>query len=209
MKFERNVSFFAIIAFLTLSVFSLNAAAQKPVDKPRELPLQLLGDSIEGIWDLNVSQSDDPLEKIRAMIQKPFSFSDKAESNERTDVPPISISMFPPQRMVLASNKGEITVNEFYPDHISTRTRKTDGIPDVYQSENNVYVAVRATREENRLWIQTVSPRGNRMLETFEIFDNGDKMKVTIQISDSDSRELLTLQRIYDRAILDDLSDYN
>ena len=207
MKKISSIS--AIILFLALSVFSINTAAQTFENKPNNLLGQLTGNSVEGVWDLNINESDDLIKKIQTLIQKTFALSEKGESAEQTEIPGVSISIFPPERLVLAGGENEMTINEFYPDVISTRTLINDGQTRSFQAENNFYIAVSAKKEENKLLIETLSPRGNRMKETFELFADGSKLKVSIQISDSNFKELLTLQRIYDRAILDDFSDYN
>lgn len=206
---KKNSTFSAIILFLALSVFSINTAAQTFENKPNDLLDQLTGNSVEGVWDLNINESDDLIKKIQTLIQKTFALSEKGESAEQTKIPGVSISIFPPERLVLAGGENEMTINEFYPDVISTRTMKTEGQTQMYQAENNFYITVRARKEENKLLIETLSPRGNRMKETFEFFADGSKLKVSIQIFDLNFKELLTLQRIYDRAILDDFSDYN
>ena len=206
---KKISTFSAIILFLALSVFSINTAAQTFENKPNDLLGQLTGNSVEGVWDLNINESDDLIKKIQTLIQKSFALSEKGESAEPTKIPGVSISIFPPERLVLAGGENEMTINEFYPDVISTRTFINDGLTRTYQAENNFYITVSARKENNKLLIETLSPRGNRMKETFEIFADGSKLKVLIQISDSNFQEVLTLQRIYDRAILDDFLDYN
>ena len=80
----------------------------------------------------------------------------------------------------------------FRPDSI------TDGRIHFYHN-NNAEVAVNALAKRNEITIETLSPRGNKMIETFELSDDSIKLKVTIRISDSNFKELLTLQRVYDR----------
>jgi hypothetical protein len=206
MKKISSIS--AIILFLALSVFSINTEAQTFEDTPNDLLNQLAGNSVEGIWNLNTEESDDPVSKIQTFIQKSFALSEKEESAEQTEIPRISISLFPPERLVMAGNENEMTINEFYLDVISTRTFINDGLTHSFQTENNFYITVRARKENNKLLIETLSPRGNRMKETFELFANGSKLKVLIQISDANLQEVLR-QRVYNRAILDDFSDYN
>lgn len=209
MKYNKFLSFFAVISFLTLSIFSFNIAAQSFEVKSSEFPDQLTSDSLEGVWGLNIAESDDPMQKVRTLIQKSFTNSDKTESAGQAEKPGISISMFPPEKLVLAGSENEMTINEFYPDYISTRTYINDGLPHFYQANSDTEIAVSARQEKNKLLIETVSPRNNLMEETFELFANGNKLKVTVRISDANFQELLTLHRIYDRAILDDLSEYN
>ena len=109
---------------------------------------------------------------------------------------------------MLIGGENEMTINEFYPDIVSTRTFITDGVTHISQA-NNADIAVSATREKNKLSIETLSPRGNQMIETFELSADGSKLKIIIRITDSNFQELLTLHRTDDRAILDDLLDYN
>ena len=179
-------------------------SAQTPKTNSGNLLKQLAGNSIEGVWKINVEESDDIARKIQTLIQKSFAFSDKALSTKQTEIPGISISIFPPERLVLAGGENEMTINEFYPDAISTRTFIIDGLTHIYQAKNEFNIAVIATEKEKKLLIETLSPRGNRMVETYELFADGNKLKVSIQVFDSNYKEFLTLQRIYDRAILDD-----
>lgn len=208
MKFNKILSFFAIIFFLTAFGFSVSAAAQTVGDKPFDLMSLINGNSVEGFWNLNINESDDIVQKIQNLMQKSNDYSDKAVSIEQTEIPAISISILPPERLVLIGGEDEMTINEFYTDIISTRTLITDGQIHFYHT-NNTDIAVNTLAKKNKLSIETLSPRGNHMMETFELSADGSKLKVSIQISDSNFQELLTLQRIYDRVISDDFSAYN
>lgn len=209
MKFNKLIPFFAIIFVLTATSFSTDTLAQIVEDEPYDLMSLTAGNSVEGFWQLNIDESDDPKRIIQTLIQKSNKFSDKDILEEQNEPPGISISILPPERLVLAGGEDEFTINEFYPDHIFTRTFPTDGLPHIYQSNNGGGMVVNASGEKSKLSIDTLSPRGNNMTETFELSADASKLKITIQISDSNLQELLTLQRIYDRAISDDLSEYN
>lgn len=202
----KITSMSAILLLIASSVFSINTAAQTLDGKQNELINRLVGDSVEGVWNLNIYESDDPVRKMVSLIQKSLSKTNETVQNE---VPGMSISIFPPERLVLAGGENEMTINEFYSNVISTRTIKPDGQSRLYQAENNAQAIVKAGGQRKLLLIETLSPRGNRMKETFELSGSGGKLKVLIQISDPNSKELLTLQRVYDRAGLDDSLDYN
>lgn len=206
---KKISSLSAILLFLGLSVFSINIAAQTLEGKQNDLMNQLLGDSVEGVWNLNIYESDDPVRKIQSLIQRALASPEREESAEQTVIPRVSISIFPPERLVVERGGNEMTINEFYPNEISTRTMKTDGQTHMYPAGNNFYIAVNVSREGQKMLVETHSPSGNQMVETFELSADGSKLKVTVQISDSNVRELLSLQRIYDRPISDDLSGYN
>ena len=81
MKKISSIS--AIILFLALSVFSINTAAQTFENKPNDLLDQLAGNSVEGVWDLNIYESDDPVKKIQTLIQKSFAFPKKENQQSR------------------------------------------------------------------------------------------------------------------------------
>ncbi len=202
----KITSMSAILLLIASSVFSINTAAQTLDGKQNELINRLVGDSVEGVWNLNIYESDDPVRKMVSLIQKSLSKTNETVQNE---VPGMSISIFPPERLVLAGGENEMTINEFYSNVISTRTINPDGQSRLYQAENNAQAIVKAGGQRKLLLIETLSPRGNRMKETFELSGSGGKLKVLIQISDPNSKELLTLQRVYDRAGLDDSLDYN
>ncbi len=189
-----------------MSVLTFKTAAQTPESNSENFLVRIAGSSIEGFWSLNIDESDNIEQKIQALIQKSYDTPDKMTSKEQTKTPAISISIFPPEKLALLGGEDGLTINEFYPDVVSTRTLITDGQIHFYHTSNSE-VAVRAQAIKNRLSVETLSPRGNQMLETFELSTDGGKLRVSILISDSDFNELLTLQRIYDRAVLDDFSE--
>ena len=59
MRFSKILSSFAIIFFLTASSFSTNALAQTIEDEPYDLMSLIAGKSVEGLWNLNIDESDD------------------------------------------------------------------------------------------------------------------------------------------------------
>ena len=208
MKFKRNITFFAIITFLTMSVVLFETSAQTPVMNSDNLLNQFAGNSVEGVWNLNTKESDDPIKTVENLIRKSFSNAGKTGLAEKSEKPGISISIFPPERLVLADGGNEMTINEFYTDVVSTRTFITDGQTHIYHV-SDADIAVNAIREMKKLSITTLSPRGNRMMETFELSADGSKLQVIVRILDSNFQESLILHRIYDRTILDDFSNFN
>ncbi len=199
----------AILLFLALSVFSINTAAQTSGYKQNELMNQLLGDSVEGVWELNIYESDDPIRKIQTLIERSLAMPENEVSAKLVEIPKVSISIFPPERLVVERGGNEMTINEFYPYEITTRTMKSDGQTHMYPAGNNFYIAVSVRRQGKKMLVETHSPSGNQMVETFELSADGSKLKVTIEISEPNVKDLFTLQRIYDRVNSDRLSNYN
>ena len=209
MKFRRNTFLFAIITVLTISVVSLESWAQTPKCDSGNLLNQLAGNSIEGVWRLNAEESDDVIRKIQTLLPKLISSSNAMTGTNQEEIPTVSISLFPPEELVLVKGKNVFTINETFQSIILTRTLATDGVNRIYQAGSGVNISAKAKTDGNILSMETTSPRGNLMSETFELLANGDKLKVTIKIVDSIFQEILSLEHIYDRAILDDLLDYN
>lgn len=191
-----------------MSLISFEISAQTSEMNSENLSDQFAGISVEGVWNLNIVESDDPIRIVENLIKKSFSNAGKTGLAEKSEKPGISISIFPPERLVLADGGNEMTINEFYTDVVLTRTFITDGQTHIYHV-SDADIAVNAIREMKKLSITTLSPRGNRMIETFDLSADGSKLKVTVRILDSNFQESLILHRIYDRAILDDFSNFN
>ena len=84
----------AIILFLALSVFSINTAAQTFENKPNDLLGQLTGNSVEGVWDLNINESDDLIKKIQTLIQKYFCLIRKRRISRATEIREFQFQFF-------------------------------------------------------------------------------------------------------------------
>ncbi len=88
-----------------------------------------------------------------------------------------------------------------------TRTIRADGSAQTYELRPGITYAMTAFRKSGKIVIETVSPRGNRMIETYELVaapaPTGSKLSVTLRIEDAAAKEMLTLHRVYDRAATD------
>lgn len=161
--------------------------------------------SIAGAWRINFAESDNILVKAQAMLKNQLEQTVEAKNTELK--PTISISLFPPESLILAGeNEREITINEGFNNFVLTRTILTDGKARIGEVEGVNY-GVTATQKKDLLKIETISPRGNKMTELFVLTESGQKLIVTVRIEDSTSRELINLKRVYDRTILDVLDD--
>ena len=121
MIFSKNIYFLAIMVVLAVFGFFAKASAQTVEEKPNDLMYLMIGNSVEGFWNLNIDESDDIRQKIQTLMQKSFVTPDKSLSTEQTETEGVSISILPPQRLVIAGGENEMTINEIYPDVISTR----------------------------------------------------------------------------------------
>lgn len=157
--------------------------------------------SVTGAWRINYAESDNTLVKAQALLKNQL--AQNADAQKVETQPTISISLFPPETLVLANeNKEAITINEGYNNVILTRTILTNGKTQIGEIEGGNFL-VTAKQSKDRLSVETVSPRGNILTETFEIIDQGRKLNVTVRIEDAAHKELITLKRVYDRTILD------
>lgn len=118
-------------------------------------------------------------------------------------LPTITISLFPPETLVLANeNEKSMTINEGFNNMILTRTVLTNGKGQIAAIEGGKLL-VTATQSKDKLSVETVSPRGNILKETLEITNDGRKLNVTVRVEDSANREMITLKRVYDRTTLE------
>lgn len=196
--FNKN-DFSAALMFFCLFVTAFQISAQtKEANKPTNL---LANASVTGAWRINYAESDNTLVKAQALLKNQI--AQNADVQKAQTQPTISMSLFPPETLVLVNeNENAITINEGYNNVILTRTVLTSGKTQVGEIEGGNFW-VTAKQDKERLSVETVSPRGNILTETFEILDQGRKLNVTVRIEDAAHKEMVTLKRVYDRAILD------
>ncbi len=194
MKYQSRLAFIPVFLFL----FATLAGAQIVQDKTNILN-QLSGNKITGAWRIDPKESDDTLLKLEAAIRDQKS----QVTGENSTSPPISVSVMPPESLILAGDSKTITINEGFADFVVTRTDLTDGIIHVRKIPDGAESKVSAKNEDGVLNVEIVSPLGNTLKESYSLADGGKKLIVLLRFEDKDSTELLTLRRVYNRATLD------
>lgn len=206
----KNLSIFLSLAIILGSVSA--ATAQRQTEsvnrKTAILNKALAANGFVGAWQLNRNESDDVLKKMREKfveLNDRSSLQTKNENAKQAESPALSISLFAPETLSVATGGAagaEITINEGFNNVVLTRTVSADGNAQIYELRPGVNFAVSAFRNNDRIVIETVSPRGNRMIETYELVaaSAGAKLTITVRIEDASAKEMLTLRRVYDRA---------
>ncbi|MCD9187771.1 MAG: hypothetical protein LUM44_15225 [Pyrinomonadaceae bacterium] len=197
-KFVLSLSALIFLAF----VATFQTKAQTAKADELNLPSNLLANAgVTGAWRINYAESDNTLVKAQSLLKNQL--AQNAEVQKNNMQPTISISLFPPETLVLANeNENAMTINEGYSNVILTRTILTNGKTQIGKIEGGNFL-VSASRSKDRLAVETVSPRGNILTETFEITDQGRKLNVVVRIEDATHKEMITLMRVYDRTILE------
>lgn len=196
----------AILKITAFSIFilTLTTAARAQSDVEAQTNLNILSETkITGAWRVNYAESDDAIEKMRSMLLQSKTDAAKIEkTNEKANEPPaMSVSILPPETIVLAENGNEktITINENFSQIVYTRTVLADGVKRSGEIENGANFLIAAARKNNALKIETESPRGNRMIENYQLADRGKKLFVIVRFEDAAAKEIFTLRRVYDR----------
>ncbi len=198
-----------LIAFIILSLFfSMTNQGQSAVEKNRPLS-KLSGEHISGVWLLNESESDDLFETLQSLFQKVRN-RNIAQRSVETDSylsPPISFSLMPPDRLVIATDaiNRSVTINEGFLKKISTRTVLNDGRKHLFNISEGAQGTVSAIHFGDFVKIETVSPRANKMTETYVVNSNGKKLAVDFRFETETKKEIFSLHRVYDRAKLNPL----
>ncbi len=190
-------------AVFSVLVLTLTAAARAQSEGDANANI-LVVTKMTGAWRVNYAESDNPMAKMRAMLQgKSATATTDERSAANADAPPMSISIFPPETIVLADDGDEksVTINENFSQIVYTRTVSTDGLKRFNELENGASFSVAAIRKNDALKIVTESPRGNHMIENYEIADGGKKLIVIVRFENEQSREIFTLRRVYDRIL--------
>ena len=204
----KNLSVLFYLAMMLALVSTATAQTQNTNQEAALLNSLPAASGFGGAWRLNGNESDDVIKKMRerlAGLDNASALRMKETSAEQTESPSLSISLFPPETLSVATGGGEITINEGFSNVVLTRTVRADGNVQIYELRPGVNFAVTALRKNDKLVIETVSPRGNRMIETYELPapSAGAKLSVTVRIEDASAKEMLTLHRVYDRSATD------
>lgn len=197
----NKYDFSAALMFFCLFVAAFQTNAQiKEIEKTSAVNL-FANASVAGAWRINYAESDNTLLKMQSLLRNQLAQNAAVPKNETQ--PTLTISLFPPETLVLANeNERSMTINEGFNNMILTRTVLTNGKGQIAAIEGGKLL-VTATQSKDKLSVETVSPRGNILKETFEITNDGRKLNVTVRVEDSANREMITLKRVYDRTTLE------
>lgn len=186
-----------------LSIFILIfAASARPQDGNAKTLSGILNETeIFGAWQLNSAESDNPLEKMQTMLEGRMNQPENEKPADKTnDSPTVSVSLFPPQTLVIAKDIEKIiTINEGFDEIVFTKNFAADGVMRTAEIQNGVNVSITAEQTGDSLKIETVSPRKNRMIETYALAVEGRKLIVTVRFEDAAAKEIITFRRVYDR----------
>jgi hypothetical protein len=187
------------------SALSQTIAANSSVSRNSNILKAELNKNIGGIWRINYDESDNPLEKIQRTIEQKGSLEPES-GEEKGSLPTVSISLFPPEMLSLEIGEGTL-INEELKGITQTRLVYTDGVKRSVNLGAGANIAVTAAFTGNELKIETVSPRGNKMTETYALSASGDKLRVALQIDSPDDKELIVLNRVYNRVVENPFAD--
>lgn len=201
----KSISNSIIFLFFAAVVFVTVVKAQTIDEKSLSF---LAGNKITGAWRVNYAESDDPILKMRRFLQNKLASSAGEKNGDAKDDARTSVSLVPPETLVLAGDDDQsITINENFGEILFTRTFSTDGKMRGGELPDGTIFSAAATQNDNSLKVEIVSPRGNKMSETYALFGDGKKLIVTVRFETAQTKELLTLRRVYDRAIPDVSAD--
>lgn len=195
---------FALLSCAAIFIFTFSASIAVAQIFDREKPAQsdsVFPTRIAGAWRFNVAESDDVLTKIGELLKDRDTMSpDEKNDSKQSEKPALLISLFAPDALILANgDASEMTINEFFKTVIETRTVSVDGALREYEIYPRANIAVTATQITDGFTVETVSPRGNRMTETFRLASGGSKLIVAVRVERLRTHEVLNLHRVYDR----------
>lgn len=181
------------------SALSQTIAANSSGSRNSNILKTELNKNIGGIWQINYDESDNPFDKIQKTIEQKGSL-EPANGEETKSLPTVSISLFPPEMLALEIGEGTL-INEELKGITQTRLVYTDGVKRGVNLGAGANIFVTAAFKGSELKIETVSPRGNKMTETYALSPNGDKLRVFVQIDSPDDKEIIALKRVYNRVV--------
>lgn len=195
-------SYFGLITFSFLLVlFSFSTNAQTKTESSSDV---LVSGKITGAWRVNYAESDNPLLKMQSVLQSRLEQTPSEKTAKEESLPTMSISLVAPETLVLAGESEDaITINEGFNEIVFTRTIATDGKARIGELSDGSRFLLTAVQKKESLEIETVSPRGNKMIETYRLSNEGKKLTVTIRVETPEAKKLITLKRVYDRTTLD------
>ena len=199
----KNLFAVLICTAIFISTFSASVAVaqmfaeEKPAQSDSFFPT-----GIAGAWHFNVAESDDVLTKIGELVKgRDAAPIDEKSDAKQSEQPAISISIFAPDALILSNGDAdEMTINEIFKSVIETRTVSIDGALREYEIVPGAKLAITATGKTDGFTVETISPRGNKMTETFWLASGGEKMIVVVRIEHPGTSEVLNLRRVYNRA---------
>ncbi|HQU86582.1 MAG TPA: hypothetical protein PKY59_25850, partial [Pyrinomonadaceae bacterium] len=169
MKFVHKKYVLYISAFIFLAfVSAVQTQAQTAKASELNLPSNLWANAgITGAWRINYAESDNTVLKMQTLLQKQL--AESAEAKKTETKPTISISLFPPETLVLVNeNENQLTINEGFANVVLTRTVFTNGKTLIGNIEGESFY-ISANKTKDSLKVETISPTGNRMTETYKI----------------------------------------
>lgn len=186
----NKYEFSAALIFFCLFVTSFQTNAQTR-ETERAAPLNLWANaSVAGVWRINYAESENALVKVQTLLKNQLDQAAAAQNTENK--PTITISLFPPETLVLADeNDKAMTTNEGFNNVILTRTVLMNGKAQIGEIEGGNFI-ITAKQIKNQWLVETVSPRGNILTETFELRNEGRKLNVTVKVEDAAHKELIT-----------------
>lgn len=195
-------SYFSLITFsffLFLFLISINAQA-----KTEAIPDVLVSGKITGAWRINYAESDNPLLKMQSILQSRLEQNSPEKTSKEETLPSISISLVAPETLILAGDgERSMTISEGYNEIVFTRTVFTDAKARMGELSDGTRFLLTAAQAKDFLNLETVSPRGNKMIETYRLSADAKKLTITIRVETPEGKELITLKRVYDRTIPD------
>ena len=199
---------FALLSCAAIFIFTFSASIAVAQIFDREKPAQpdsIFPTGISGAWYFNHAESDDVLIKIGELLEdRNAAPIDEKSDAKQSEQPAISISLFAPDALILSDGDAdEMTINEIFKRLIETRTVSVDGTLREYEIVPGAKLAITATGKTDGFTIETVSPRGNKRMETFRLASGGAKLIVAVRVERLSTNEVLNLRRVYNRAPTD------
>lgn len=190
-------------AILSIFITALAASARPQDGNAKTLSGILNETEISGAWQINSAESENPIEKMQTILAgRMQQLANEKTSGKTNYSPAISVSLVPPQTLVIAKgDEKNITINEGYNEIVFTKTFAADGVMRTAEIQSGANLSMTAELIADSLKIETVSPRKNRMLESYTLADQGKKLIVTVRFEDSAAKEIITFRRVYDRIV--------
>lgn len=189
-----------ILSGFAIFIFSMSNSAVFAQEKITDLTILdrlVTKRDFTGAWKINPEESDDVLKKLQNAGRN-WANTDKDGTNN--SLPTISVSLFPPDALVLAADENDqITINEEFSNIVLTRTIPANGAVQIAEISPGVNYLVTANRKNNVFSVETKSPRGNKMFENYALSPLGDKLIVNVRFENAAAQEILNLVRVYER----------
>lgn len=194
----------AALYLLFLAKMSLTqTAVNDPGAKPKITSVnELSGKQLTGAWKFNRADSDNALEQIRHLY--PSAENESEINDDQAELSALAVLLFPCESMSLAGDETRITITEKFKDLTQSRSFIPDGKRRSKKQASGLDFAVTAVLKTGFLTIETTSPRGFRLIETYELLpDAAGKLKGQVRLTDAAGKEMVALRRGYDRMVLD------